>query len=490
MDSTSASELAENPDDRRLRVGEPFPKQREFLECDRLKLGSDGLPTIRRINYVGGRGSAKTTAGIIDLIMVADRMPGLITAWREPRWSDVERVFLTALRDMLPEQWGFWRLVRREGHKFIEWRNGHLTHLLSRQVDDPGKRIALGSNYAGVWEDEAADRFGRDKMIDIQNAIRDRRAPYLFHITLSTPTVGAYEAWCRIPGSTTIHATSYDNPYIAQSVIDEWRHSMSPELWAQEVLGQFVPQAGRVWTTFREEQWPRGNILEDYEFDPGKPWYLSCDLGGAQSAFGIWQYVNASAIGGRGGQRLAVLVAEYCPNHIGLGAVLDDICRNYGGGWSSDNTFRRPPVAAYVGSDVASPGTNGVTGGQVFHEMGLDYVAVTGERARKDLQRSAALSMILVDSGERQLAVAARRGSDGQYEMRQHFGEGKSRGFLNVMRSDTYPPVSSKDLFWKDKGQRGINALEDDRDQFLYFAVCEFPPVWGLGGKRPVELVS
>lgn len=485
----------QTPDAPRLAIGRPFPAQAAYLSALRRKLGADGQPTIARINYVGGRGSAKTTAGVVDMILTASRMPGLVTAWREPRWSDIERVLLTSLRQILPEQLGYYRVVQRRSHLMIEWRNGHVTHLLSRQVDDANARVALGSNYAGVWEDEAADKFQRNKFVDIQNAIRDRRAPYLFHATLSTPVIGEYEAWCHLPGAETLHATSYDNPYISAGVIDEWRASMSPEQWRQEVLGCFIPQAGRIWTGFEERPWPDGNIAEGYQFDPARAWWLSCDLGGGQSAFQIWQYADpgqlaqgrAYALSGR--KRVAVMVAEYVPNHIGLGAVLDDVARNYGGGYNAHNCMARPPQCVFVGSDVTSTGVDGNTGAYVFEEFGLTYQSPRGDYARKDTQKMAASAMIATTDGARHFAIAATKDNAGRYQTKQHFGEGKSRGLLACMRGDTFPPVQSREIFIKDKPTRGVHAIEDDRDAFLYFAVCEFPPSIGAGGRRSLELV-
>jgi hypothetical protein len=65
--------------------------------------------------------------------------------------------------------------------------------------------------------------------------------------------------------------------------------------------------------------------------------------------------------------------------------------------------------------------------------------------------------------------VAANKDRDGEYQIaKQHYGERKRRGILNCLRTDTYPDAKSKEVFNKDKGQAGKNAVEDDRDCFLY----------------------
>jgi hypothetical protein len=127
-------------------------------------------------------------------------------------------------------------------------------------------------------------------------------------------------------------------------------------------------------------------------------------------------------------------------------------------------------------------------GAQVLTSLGWEWQTPSGAFSGKDIQRQAASAMIHNNAGQRRVAVAAKRGSDGIYQIaRQHFGEGKVRGILNVMRNDTYPESDSREIFRKDKKERGENALEDDRDAFLYWVVCNHPPAWGQGAYRGKE---
>jgi hypothetical protein len=93
--------------------------------------------------------------------------------------------------------------------------------------------------------------------------------------------------------------------------------------------------------------------------------------------------------------------------------------------------------------------------------------------------------MICNNAGERKWAISATKDSSGVYQMTtQHHGRGKSRGILSVMRNDTFPEPQSTEVFRKDKAQAGVNAIEDDRDAWLYFMILTYPPKWGKTPKR------
>jgi hypothetical protein len=465
-----------------LELGEPFKKQIDFLNLDRFSVDADGMKIATRNNYVGGRGCSKTTTGILLLLKAVQDMPGLRGFWAEPTWPDMDRVFIAALSEYVPKS--VWRLKMADGHKWIEWHNGHRTDLLSRFADNPKKPVGLGGNYSYGIQDEAADRFDLDKFILMHNAIRDRRAPYLFHDTLSTPLMNGYEAWCLNTGNT-IFANSRDNPYMGIGNIEAMEANMSPELVRQQTGGEFIHLSGRIWSGFKELPWPDGNIIEGMKFDPSKPWYLSCDLGGAQGSYQIVQYLDPVHNGRtlfKG--KLAVIVAELVPNRKGINAVLDEVIEHYAGGCDARGFPKRKPEKVIVGHDVNNPGTV-ISSAAVFGPLGWEFVTPQQEVFTKDIQYQAASALIFNTMGHRRMAVAANKDKHGVYQIaKQHWGEGKRRGILNVMRADVFPDDTKSGIFVKDKSKRGQNALEDDRDAFLYWVVCNHPPSWNVGTYR------
>jgi hypothetical protein len=304
----------------------------------------------------------------------------------------------------------------------------------------------------------------------------------MFHDTLSTPWFGAYTAWRSQPHAKTIVTCSYDNPYISVDVIESWIAEMSPDAVRQQVFGEDIQLSGRIWKSFEEKQWPNGNLLIGARFDPSQPFYLSFDLGGAQSAAQVIQYKDPVHEGRRMfNGRLAVVVAEFCPNSMGLPALVDDVVNRYCGGFDSNRKPRKQPVKVFVGHDIASPG-NTMPGSAVFQSLGWQWETPGAVYIGKDIQRQSASALIYNNAGERRFCIAAKKHDDGQYHIaEQHFGEGKMRGLLNVMRNDTYPDPGSKEIFRKDKKETGINALEDDRDAFLYWVVCSHPAGANIG---------
>jgi hypothetical protein len=411
-------------------------------------------------------------------VFVASQCPRRHTAWTARTNGEIDTVLLIELEKVCPPRLGLWTVKSSRSARWIEWASGHKTHLISRNVDNPKKRPALGLNIMGVFHDEAATGFDQSKFDDIENAIREPDAPFLFCASMSTPLPNGYYGYCYSSDSPIIFSSSFDNPHLSREQLNK-RLSMMDELTAQqEIYGKFVQTSGRQWPTFEEAPWPEGNILEGFEFDPGRPWYLCADLGAGQGAFQIWQYVDPMhPVTGRQmfNGRLAVCVAELTPNGMGIESVTADIIETYCLG----DHKRRAPECVLVGSDVANPGNTGHTTAWHFQQLGWQYKTPKGKFSSKELQRQVARGLILNTAGERRFAVAANKDSRGQYQIAaQHYGERKVRGILNMFRNDTFPDPGSRDVFTKDKGRMGANAVEDDRDAFLYGCILNHPPEW------------
>lgn len=440
---------------------------------------------IQYLNYVGGRGCGKTTIALIVLMKVALENPKSIhnelprTAWTARTNGEIDNVLLTELEACIP--YSLYKVVNKPGARYIEWKGGHRTYLISRNIDNPRRRVGLGMNLLGVCHDEAASGFDIDKITDINNAVRDSAAPYLFCMTTSTPLPNAYQMWCQNEAATTIYASSYDSPFLSKANLDSMAAMMDDATVEQELMGRFVITTGRMWDQFVEKPWPEGNILEGAKYDPKKPFYIGGDLGGGQSAFQIVQYfeprhpVTGHPVPMAG--KLACIVAELTPHQMGLEAVMGEVIEHYCNG----NHVTRAPVMTILGHDVEASSVLGPSGAEYFKHLGWDYTWNRGAMFRKDVQRQVMRSMICNTKGERRFVVAANKNKHGTYEIaKQHFGERKQRGILNVMRNDTYPDPGSKELMVKDKGRAGKNALEDDRDAALYWMTYLHPPDFNM----------
>ena len=467
-----------------LRINDPngalyHPGQAEYLRHARARKRvhdeTGGKCGIQKLNYCGGRGAGKTTIGIIDMVYVAlecDPQGKFRTFWSEPNFSDIDRILLPELEAVVPRE--LWRVVNRPGgYRFIEWASGHRTDLISRFVGNSNKRPGLGANMIGGWHDELASGFDENKINDIENSIRAPGAPFHFVASQSTPLRNGYESYCKDPAAITVHATSWDNPHISADVLNSRAATMSPEQVEQELKGNFVALEGRIWDHFVEEPWPLGNIIENRTFQKGEPWYLSCDLGSAQSCFQVWQMEDPiNPINGRREMKgkIAVCVEEWTPNRMSFETVLKEIIAEYCDGKHT----RNPPTKVFIGHDANTrDAIGGLSASVVFGELGWHWEYPAGRMGAKDIQRSN-LSALLY---QRRICVAANKDEFGTYQInKQHHGERKMRGILNMFRADTYPDPKSREVFNKDKASAGANAVEDDRDATLYFSVCWHPP--------------
>lgn len=464
-----------NPADQNCHHG---PQERVLSEVATWAGRHKQSPVIRYLNYVGGRGCGKTTIALIVLMQIALQYTDQRTFWSARSNGEIDNVLLTELETNVPS--ALYKIVNKPGARYIRWLGGHKTYLISRNVDNPKKRVALGFNTMGGIHDEAATGFSLDKITDINNGIREQSAPFLFCITTSTPLPNAYQLWCTSDESVTIYASSYDSPFLSSAVLDSMAAMMDEETVKQELLGRFIITTGRMWDKFVEAPWPDGNILESVEFDPDRPFYIGGDIGGGQSAFQIVQYFDPlHPVTGRKmfQGKIACVVAELVPHQMGLEAVMGEVIEHYCGG----DHIATKPKNTIVGHDIESKSVLGPTGAEYFKHLGWPYTWNTGTSFRKDVQRQVARSMILNSKGERRFCVAANKNKHGVYEIaKQHFGQRKQRGILNVMRNDTYPDPNSKEIFNKDKGRAGKNAIEDDRDAFLYWITKNHPPTFNM----------
>jgi hypothetical protein len=239
------------------------------------------------------------------------------------------------------------------------------------------------------------------------------------------------------------------------------RSRLSERDAAQELDAGWVLNEGRCWN-FVEQLWPAGNLI-DSGFDISAPWGLGVDLGGANSAWGLYQIEYA--VDQRTGERIQLLVckAEWTPHDQAPWIVIEEIkdftrlCR-----------FRKP-MWIKIGADYKTPGGTGYTSEHMFDAAGWGSVVetITGDLGSKDIQHRQAAYLIESSDGVRRFCVSTK--------LKSHY-TGKTRGIMDMLRHDTFPEPGSSHYFRKEK-TRGIYH-EDSRDQWLYACVGVFPPAY------------
>jgi hypothetical protein len=437
----------------RLNVCNPFgspghPTQAAFLSIDRSQPGTT------RSHYVGGRGSAKTTSGILLALKSAiEWNPGLPGLWTEPTYGLCQRVFLREWAKIVPKE--LWTYKKSESKIIL--KNGSEIDVVSRNVDNPGREISKGPNYAWAIDDEAANKFDADKYWDIDAAVRHPSARHRFHDTLSTPQMGEYYTLCHSHFHNQINATSFDNPFLDRDFASSLASSLDPQRARQEIYGEWIALSGRIWDVAdATRQWPHGN-LHPHTWQPSRPYILGCDLG-VQSAWLIIQQVTEPGMR----EPIDVIVAEYLPNDGDTQSVLRQIHADYG-----------MPSRVFVGADVNTRSL--VDGGTAAYAMrrqwgGLPVIPITGTIANKDLQYQISKGRLLNAQGQRRCCVSSGL---------RTYPERSPRGIRALWQADQWPSgrqIRVGELLPKDKRTAGKAALEDVRDAWLYAMIGMHPP--------------
>ena len=438
----------------------PYKKQQEYLEIDR-----SGLDKTRD-HMIGGRGSAKTTGGLLLLCKSClEWNQGLAHIWTEPTFGLCRDVFLREFRKMVPSE----MYTLNKADMQIVWAEalgGATVDIRSRNVDNPYKEINKGPNYAAAIQDEIAYKFDATKYWDLDAAIRDSKAGALFHSCLTTPKMNDYYDLVHDDAGEhiQINATSYDNPHLPPSFAADLESKMGRKQAAQEVLGQWTPLSGLLWYDWSEEDWPAGN-RHYHEHDYTRPFYLFFDLGAATSAFLIVQTVRP--IDPKTGLELWqndpvwVVTAEYTPKREGAADLLfARIKQDYG-----------TPVQVVGGADVSTRDSASGRDTAFFirrHFGGSVQIrAISYMDATKEQQYNQLTYGIGNPQGQRKFCVSK--------SFKKHDPESK-RGILEMVKLDSFPdekrPYSD---IW---GRLKEGRLEHIRDAAMYGAVFMFPPMY------------
>ena len=431
--------------------------------CQYLSVDRASHKGISSTHFVGGRGSAKTTAGgqLVHRIAYHD-MPGAPLFWTEPREADLQRVFLPMLEMLVPKE--HWDFIGTPRPGRVRFSSGTVLDLISRNVDNPRKKVGIGPTYAGGWVDEAAEKFTIGRWNDLKNSVRLDGVPYRFIDSLSTPVMNGYYELCMRPGHKVIHASSYDNPFISRDAIDSMVADMGETFVAQEIEGQWIRHEGRVWKSFSEEDYPNGN-MHTAEWDDARPWHLGMDLGQGFGHWQIWQYHGVSYPDDE--RRVAVVVAEGMQRQQPIQPVLSLIKDVYG--------QHRIPATVAAGSDVGTLGSTGPPPARLLAQMGWPCRWPTGELSDKSTQHQAMERLIFDTTGARRWAISKNL---------QRHGPKGTWGILNCMRVDTFPEPGQRSWFVKDKASARESNCEDPRDSMLYLAVINHPPIWSVHDRQ------
>jgi len=430
----------------------PFAKQMEFLSLD--CSGTDKTYN----HYVGGRGSSKTTTGVLKCWTALTQWHrGKSGIWTEPTSTLCKDVFLREWRKIVPSDC-YKATLNPLTITMCRELGGGTLDVRSHNADNPNKEIAKGPNYAFGFIDEAAYKFRPDWFDDIDNAIRDG-SRYLFLDTMSTPKLNGYKKLCFSEGHRLVKASSFDNPHLPPGWAEKKRSQMGEKRFAQEIMGEWVALTGQIWDNFSEDEWPAGNII-DYEHDHSKPYYLFFDLGVASSAWLIVQPLGFHELGYDPfphNDPVWCVTAQYMPTRDGNASrMLQQIKNEFG-----------TPVRVCCGHDLGRRSDADSATSEYFlaNIMGsVPTITIGAETFLRDkvVQQDTLSYLIHNTKNERRLAISKNLISHDPDE----------RGILQMMREDEWDDGTSRTANYLPKEGR----LEHVRDAILYGAVGAMKP--------------
>ena len=435
----------------------------------------DYLHSFRYRNFLlGGRGLGKTFALVTkNAIYCLGMNPGCISYLTERTGPEVRDTLLPIFRQLVPQELYYVRVVSSTSYD-IHWKNGSITRLRSRQarnsIEDPPFR---GPSCSWIGHDELAIDKDGNKMMRISEAmLRGGNGPWCIDGT-TTPRIGWLYDYLQIWGLTgdgnvqvskdettvAFYGKTRDNPH-NNDLDGRLRETYSAEFAAQELEAKWVSLSGRIWKAFLELHWPKGN-LHNHGYDPSRPYILAVDLG-VRSAWGIWQRIPATdeegRTRGRGVRELDVLVAEYVPNHGNARDLVATIDKRFG-----------RPAKVIAGMDINTRSLgDGIKPSYFFTSKwpGIHISTPSGFSADKEVQHWQAQALLCNAYNQRRICVSTRLDTDTQ-----------GRGIMDMIRLDSWPEgvLRSGSFFEKDKATGGP-GIEDVRDMFLYYIICQYPP--------------
>lgn len=192
------------------------------------------------VGFVGGRGSGKSFAGAVRMMVQSDESPGLyaIYAPTYPLLRDSTlRSFLGVARPYITDH------NKSEG--LITLANG--VEVITRSLDDP--EHGRGPNLSGAWVDEAS-LVGRDAFDIVIGSLREggRQGWLAATFTPKGRTHWTYDVFGKgdTDSAQLFHATTGDNPFLPATFAGTLRNQYTSAYAAQEIEGQFVDLAGEV----------------------------------------------------------------------------------------------------------------------------------------------------------------------------------------------------------------------------------------------------
>ena len=444
-------------------MGPPHRKQLALLQ----ELFEPDPDHVKQIDLVCGRGFGKSLVAIDIACRALSLGPFMVGLFLEPDWNRVNRVFLKKWKIHVPPH--LYEL--NKGERCITWINGALLFYGPRNVTGSyshAEDAQVGQDTSFIIDDEAALRCSYPMYGNNMATIRVA-SPVRFYLTVSTPRVGPYKRLVTGKGHRMFRGKSADNPYLPKNYVEQLRANMSAEQARRELEGEFISLEGRIWKTAKYQEpdpddkndetfgWPNGNRHDAFvSFDPKRPWWLFCDLGGRTGAYVVVQKTEPEY---RGRKLFAgsvwVAVADLCPTIDASASRAFQMLRKHFG----------TPTTVVAGKDIKTH--DGVIGKTVAYFAqqvwgSVNIIPVDESVYSKQIQYDRLSYLMESAEGHRRFTVARKFVS---------LDQESKRGVREMINEDEWPPEEQRrpsDFLPKNKD----NIVQHTRDALLMGTVA------------------
>lgn len=453
-------------------MGPPHSEQQKLIQY----LFKPDWEIIKQVDLVCGRGYGKTLIAIDVACRALSSGPNEVGLFLEPDWNRIVRVFLKKWFKHVPKE----LYTINKGERCITWINGALLFYGPRNVTgsySQAEDAQVGQDTSFIIDDEAALRCSYYMYGNNMGTIRVP-SPHRFYLTVSTPRVGPYKRLVTSKGHYMFRGKSEDNPYLPPNFVAQLKMTMSAEQARRELEGEFISLEGRIWKTAHYEpvdqektdeenssfSWPHGNRHDQFtRFDPKRPWWLFCDLGGANGAYVVVQQTAAEY---RGRELFSgpvwVAVADLCPSSDANASRAFQILKTHFG----------TPVCVVAGKDVNTrDAVQGRTvayfANQIWGNVGV--IPVDESVYSKQIQYDRLSFLMQSASGHRRFCIARDFAA---------LDPESRRGVREMINEDEWPPEDRRrpsDFLPKNRD----NIVQHTRDALLMGTVAVMsPPDW------------
>lgn len=204
--------------------------------------GTRGIRVFDRLTIVAGRRFGKSKVGSIACVEEAT-IPNSIIWAAAPTNPKLHRYIIPAFQQLIPASW-----VKSWNSEFLDLRLTNNTLIHFQTLEDPDQGRGQGLDF--LWIDEVSE-LSRKHWDVISPSLVDRKGGAIF-TTSPRGYDWVYDDLYRpaaenVPGYWAAHCKTSDNPIISSEYLEREKLRLSPEMYAQEYLADFVVFTGAVY---------------------------------------------------------------------------------------------------------------------------------------------------------------------------------------------------------------------------------------------------